>query len=191
VALVHQPGASGTRQCSSRFLLAKAMAPKRGSQPSLSRPNKPKMDPASFWWGDNGLAYFEYRPAVESKSRKAAWVVHCQCHAIGGERCSRERTLPAASDTFDGPASQLIIHSLKQWLVLPNILVAELLSIDAPNNKTEHMLVPTKVHEGNLFDESQLLGFANELLGEGAPGPPFRTRVAILSLGASRVSPGV
>ena len=162
-----------------------------GSQPSLSRPNKPKMDPASFWWGDNGLAYFEYRPAVESKSRKAAWVVHCQCHAIGGERCSRERTLPAASDTFDGPASQLIIHSLKQWLVLPNILVAELLSIDAPNNKTEHMLVPTKVHEGNLFDESQLLGFANELLGEGAPGPPFRTRVTILSLGASRVSPGV
>jgi hypothetical protein len=61
----------------------------------------------------------------------------------------------------------------------------------APNNKTEHMLVPTKVHEGNLFDESQLFGFANELLGEGAPGAPFRTRVTILSLGASRVSPGV
>ena len=53
------------------------------------------------------------------------------------------------------------------------------------------MLVPTKVREGNLFDESQLLGFANELLGEGTPWPPFRTRVTILSLGASRVSPGV
>ncbi len=47
MAIVHKPGASATRQRSSRFLLAKAMAPKRGPVYKVKIPARGELPPDS------------------------------------------------------------------------------------------------------------------------------------------------